>query len=308
VLVGGRLGILTEEWDAGGGIETTAFPAPLPFNLTAAKVHGGWEAEMVLDPNERPFLYDHAMGGTPLLPGVMGTELFAELAYLMAPDYPVAAVFNEQFLAPFKFYRMEPQTLYLNATAAPVGDDIVVEASLRSCRELKVGRQEKLHFTAAVRLSRIAPEVEPVAFTPPERMEIHADAIYDIYFHGPAYRVLESARVEGNRAIGLLAEHLPPNISPAGAAELLAPRLVELCFQTAGVWQIQAHNTLALPLAIGSVTVYRQEHEADGRLYAIVETDSDGDEFNAEVVDESGKVYVSLTGYRTVALPGKVSF
>jgi hypothetical protein len=113
--------------------------------------------------------------------------------------------------------------------------------------------------------------------------------------------------VEANRAIGLLAENLPANIHPGDTAELIAPRLIELCFQTAGVWQIRVQSTMALPLAIGSVTAYKQEHEADGRLYAIVEAVNGGDEFNAQVVDESGQVYVTLTGYRTVALPGKVS-
>jgi NAD(P)-dependent dehydrogenase (short-subunit alcohol dehydrogenase family) len=307
VLVGGRLGILTDEWETNGGVEPAALTTTLGLHLTAAKVYGGWEAETTPDPKAQPFLYDHAMEGTPLLPGVMGTELFAELAQQMAPDYHVAAVFNEQFHAPFKFYRMEPQTLYLSGTAAPDGQDIIVDAQLHSRRELKTGWQEKLHFNASVRLSKDAPTVEPVAFKPPEQLDIDADAIYKVYFHGPAYRVLESATVEGNRAIGLLAANLPPNVEPAKAAERIAPRLIELCFQTAGVWQIRTQNTMALPLAIGSVTAYRQEREADDRLYAIVEAIDNSDEFNAQVVDESGRVYVTLAGYRTVALPGKVS-
>jgi hypothetical protein len=73
------------------------------------------------------------------------------------------------------------------------------------------------------------------------------------------------------------------------------------------MWQIRAQNTMALPLSIGSVTAYRQENEAEGRLYAIVEAIDNGDEFDAQVVDESGRVYVTLTGYRTVALRGVVS-
>jgi hypothetical protein len=88
---------------------------------------------------------------------------------------------------------------------------------------------------------------------------------------------------------------------------LIAPRLIELCFQTAGVWQIRQQQTMALPLAIGSVTTYRQEYETTGRVYAIVEAVNGGEEFNAQVVDDSGNVYVTLTGYRTVTLPGVVS-
>ncbi|MBX3055210.1 MAG: SDR family NAD(P)-dependent oxidoreductase [Anaerolineae bacterium] len=313
VLVGGKLGLLVDEWDESGGILTRRRGGAEEFllvgGLAAAKVYGGWEVETVLDPKEQPFLYDHAMEGTPLLPGVMGTEAFAELAQTIAPDYHVTAVFNEQFHAPFKFYRMEPQTLYLRGTAVPDGDDLLVYAALHSRRELKGGLQEKLHFTATVCMSRKPAEVASVDFTPPATLDIGKEAIYDIYFHGPAYQVLEAVQVEGSRAIGLLAENLPPNMNPADALELLAPRLIELCFQTAGVWQIRQRQTMALPLAIGAVSVYRQEREVvDGRrLYAIVEAVNGGEEFNAQVVDTEGAVYLTLTGYKTVSLPGQVT-
>lgn len=313
VLVGGRLGMLVDEWDETGGIDlpqghrgTEDFV--LVGRVKAAQVYGGWEVETVLDPQVQPFLYDHAMDGTPLLPGVMGTEAFAELAKSIAPDYDVTAVTNEQFHAPFKFYRMEPQTLYLSGTAVPDGDDLLVHTALYSRRELKGGLQEKLHFTATVRMSKEAPTAIPVPFTPPEKMDVDANAIYGIYFHGPAYQVLEAVQVEGSRAIGLLAENLPPNMNPTDAPELMAPRLIELCFQTAGVWQIQQQQTMALPLAIGAVTTYRQEREADGRrLYAIVEAVDGGATFNAQVADTEGAVYLTLTGYKTVALPGQVT-
>jgi hypothetical protein len=138
-------------------------------------------------------------------------------------------------------------------------------------------------------------------------MSIVADDIYKIYFHGPAYQVLERAQVDGSMAIGLLAENLPANCNPAAAPELIAPRLVEFCFQTAGVWEIHTRQQMALPLAIGSVTAYRQEADAKGRLYAIVEAIDDGAAFQAQVVDKSGNVFVELNGYRTVQLPGEVS-
>jgi hypothetical protein len=35
---------------------------------------------------------------------------------------------------------------------------------------------------------------------------------------------------------------------------------------------------------------------------------SDREAFDAQVIDEAGSVYVDVKSYRTVALPGKVSF
>ncbi|MCA9981983.1 MAG: polyketide synthase dehydratase domain-containing protein, partial [Anaerolineales bacterium] len=87
----------------------------------------------------------------------------------------------------------------------------------------------------------------------------------------------------------------------------LAPRLIELCFQTAGIWQMETDKVLALPAALGSVTTYEQPAEGTA-LYAQVTANREGDalSFDAQVVDEAGKVYVVLTGYRTIALPGEV--
>jgi Mn-containing catalase len=87
----------------------------------------------------------------------------------------------------------------------------------------------------------------------------------------------------------------------------MAPRLIEACFQTAGVWKIATQQQMALPHSIGSVTTYRQMEDAHSRLYAIVTT-ADGESFDAQVIDEAGNVYVDLRDYRTVALPGEVNF
>ena len=136
--------------------------------------------------------------------------------------------------------------------------------------------------------------------------------IYRIYFHGPAYQVLDHALLDGERVIGVMAENLLPNAAPvegAGAApELMAPRLIELCFQTAGVYEMATAGVMALPLAIGSVTTYRQPEQAGGsRLYALVTPVEGGAAFDAQVVDDAGNLYVDLHGYRTVQLPGSVN-
>ncbi len=313
VLVGGALGILVDEWDESGGLDLGqrfkgVEDSLLLGEVVATNVYQGWQVVTMLDPQVQPFLYDHAMEGTPLLPGVMGTEAFAELAQMIVPEMTVMSVFDEEFHAPFKFYHLEPQTLYLRGTAVPVGDEVLVYTQLYSRRELRTGVQEKLHFSATVCLSQNKPTVEPVAFQPPSQLSIGPEAIYSVYFHGPAYKVLAGVHVSGNQAIGLWADELLPNMDPPGMTELLAPRLVELCLQTAGVWQIDKQHRLALPLAVGSVTAYRQEKEVNGRLYALVEAVDDGAEFKAQVVNEVGQVYVRLDGYRTVTLPGEVSF
>ncbi len=152
--------------------------------VKAAKLYGGLEIETTLDPNVQPFLFDHQMEGLPLLPGVMGTEAFAQVASLVAPGYTVAAIEHEQFESPFKFYRMQPRTLYLSAVVTPDGDDLIAHTTLRSITPAPkpdLPPQEKVHFTAQVRLSHPT-RVEPraIEFTPPLPMISPSAAIKSI--------------------------------------------------------------------------------------------------------------------------------
>jgi len=336
IVVGQRLGILTQEWDESGGLDTQRVSQWLETqrpkfaqigNVIAAKLYGGIEVETKIDPHAEPYLFDHQIDNVPLLPGVMGTETFAELAQLLAPDMRVAQVMNEKFERPFKFHRMQPQTLYLSAWAEPTGDgELVAHATLKSITQMpraEMPAQEKIHFTADVLLTReqsLAPEQfltpdQTLTPSPSPKMGegsggewITSEQIYKVYFHGPAYQVLERAQVQGDSAIGEMKMNLSADTSHGEGEWLIAPRLVEFCFQTAGLWEIKTRGAMALPLALGSVSAYRQLRDADGKkLFAVVNALEDGQAFDATVVDDAGAVYVKLCGYRTVQLPGNVS-
>jgi hypothetical protein len=280
--------------------------------LKAVRLGGEFEVETELDPKVQPFLYDHAMEGIPLLPGVMGTEIFAELAAAAAPGYRVAAVENERFERAFKFFNLESQRLYLTMKIHPAGrGELLAESAIRSRRAL-VGKggeiQEKIHFSANVRLSQAQPAQPRISppVIPDHWQEVTASEIYRLFFHGPAFQVLESVYLNGDQAVGLFAPDLPALTQPAGAATLMAPRLVELCLQTAGIWELTTKARMALPEAISSVAVWGEPVKAGemkGRLFALVKTTGDGGQFDAQVVDEQGLVYVDLKGYKTVSLP-----
>jgi acyl carrier protein/NAD(P)-dependent dehydrogenase (short-subunit alcohol dehydrogenase family) len=320
-VVGKRLGILVEEFDETGGLDTAkveawlkerAHPLLMLGSVKAAYLYGGLKVETTLDPQVQPFLFDHQLEGLPLLPGVMGTEAFAELATLLAPGYRIASI-SEEFSSPFKFYRNQPRTLYLSAIIKPGADgDLLAQTRLQSVTQppkAELPPTIATHFVGNLRLTRNQLEQPVIDFTPPtaEDMPIERDRIYQIYFHGPAYQVLDRAQVLNGVAIGRMADQLPPNSVPAEAEGLVAPRLIEFCFQTAGIWEIATNGVMALPQAIESVTIYRQPEEANGqRLYALVEAVEAGKAFNARVVDEAGRVYLEMRGYHTVQLPGSV--
>jgi hypothetical protein len=239
----------------------------------------------------------------------MGIEAFAEAARLLLPDWHVSEVSDVEFLAPFKFYRNEPRSVRVEARLSPSADGLVADCRLMGSRVLH-GRsepQQTTHFTGRVSLRREATKAEP-AEPPaaPGGPTADADAIYRVYFHGPAYRVLETAWRDNGLLVGRLPVELPANHAPADLAEAAAPRLVELCLQTAGVLEIGASGQMGLPRHIDRLRVLRPQRDADGRLFALVRGQPGAPGvYDATVVDESGSVMVELQGYRTETL-GKV--
>ncbi len=315
VIVAGTLGMMAAEYDEGGGIDPDALvdgaTGPMIGDVTMS-VHDGVVVHTALDPTVQPFLNDHRIDGTPVLPGVMGMEAFAEAARLVAPDHRVVAVEDVTFAAPLKFYRDEPRTLIVQAVVRPDGDDpdggLVAECRLSAERRLPGSDQPQrtVHFTGRVRLASSAP-VGETAPRPgePSGPTIDAARVYSFYFHGPAYQVVSSAWRAGDTSVAALADSLPDNHVPSGLSVLTAPRLVELCFQSAGLWQAGREDQLALPMRVGRASVLADPASATGGLHAVAHEVVPG-VFDCVVVDADGTVVVRLDGYETIALPAPI--
>ena len=312
IVIGQRLGILLNEWDATGGLDRQRLPKPGPMigDVTGASLYDGVTIETTLDPEAQPFLHDHKIDGTPVMPGVMGIEAFAEAAALMLPGWHVEAVEDVDFQAPLKFYRNEARTVTIQAVFHQEGDAVVADCRLIGRRSVPNQTEPQLttHFTARVWLTNRAPEPSVTRRPGPiSGAVVESRDIYRIYFHGPAYQVLEQAWRDGDRMIGKLAGGLPGNHYPPEQPTLIAPRLIELCFQTVGLWEITTQDRYGLPLHVQRVSFDGAADFAEQELYAVVTPDSDGGTFDAEVVDEKGNRYLSLSGYRTVPLSWGVS-
>jgi acyl transferase domain-containing protein/NAD(P)-dependent dehydrogenase (short-subunit alcohol dehydrogenase family) len=318
VVVGNRLGILLQEFDETGGLDLQALehsraqlpaPGPMVGTITGMYIYRGLTMDTILDPTAQPFLNDHRIDGTPVLPGVMGIEAFAEAALCIHSGWHIDTIEEINFLAPFKFYKNEPRAVSIEAIFRPIADGLVSDCRLVGKRTLPghPEPQEILHFTARVRLAKQLPEAVSV---PKPRLSadaiVEAAQIYRIYFHGPAYQVLERAWWDGKRVIGEMSAHLPVNHQPPEQPTLMAPRLIELCFQTAGIWEMGTTSRLGLPMQVRQVSWSREPEKADGLLYALVTPNPEQGTFDAEVVDERGNVYVRVDGYRTAALSAAI--
>ena len=332
IVIAGRLGVMEKEWDSTGGLDTSAaeilqrsftsktfasetsvsqpmLSGPMIGKVASLGMQSGITIETTLDPAIQPFLHDHQIDGIPVLPGVMGIEAFAEAALCLLPAWHIAAIEEVNFLAPFKFYRNEPRMVTVETIVHPQGETLLAVCRLTGCRSLPNQSEPQVttHFTAQVRLTKQVPAAVTVAA--PRLGEGHivdSSAIYCLYFHGPAYQVVERAWWDGERMVGLMARGLPPNNLPSEPPTIMGPRLIELCFQTAGLWEMGNQGRMGLPLHIDRISSLLPLPETeDTRLYAVVTSDGRGG-FDAEIVDAKGSRYLQISGYRTVAVPSAV--
>jgi NADP-dependent 3-hydroxy acid dehydrogenase YdfG len=301
VVVAGALGALAAEPHDTGGIDPSSLTAegPMVGEVVRASVHDGLVLQTTLDPATRPFLDHHRIDGTPVLPGVMGMETFAEAARLLVPDLHIAAIENVDFRAPLKFYRNEPRTVTVTALLHPDGDDLVAECRLSAERTLPGAGQPQrtVHFTGSVRLTANPPALaDGEADSGGEVPALTPEQVYRLYFHGPAYQVVGSAWKRDGGAAARFAADLP---AQTDEPVLIGPRLVELCFQTVGLFEAGIDGVLALPLHVDAVHLNGEPTERAG-LVATARPDGHGG-FICMVRDE-GRLVLRVDGYRTVPL------
>jgi hypothetical protein len=281
--------------------------------VVAASVHDGLVVRTLLDPTQQPFLDDHRIDGIPVLPGVMGIEAFVEVATLLAPELQVAGVENVSFAAPLKFFRDDPRTLTITAAIRPDGEDLVADCRLSAERLLPGSDQPQLtvHFTGSVRLTGRPRTEQRLEVPQQEGSAIGSDLVYRFYFHGPAYQVVGSAWRSNGSAVARFADDLPGDHQPASRPTVIGPRLVELCFQTAGLWEAGTSGRLALPLHVDRLQLLADPTSVRAPLYAVARPSDgrpDGEEaFDCVVVEADGRVLLRLDGYRTVPLPAPLA-
>jgi hypothetical protein len=305
VVIGGRLGVLLNEWDATGGLDAAAAEAggrgPMIGKAAAMGLYQGLTIETTLDPKVQPFLYDHKIDGTAVLPGAMGIEAFGEAARWALPGWSIDAIEDVNFLAPFKFYRDEPRVVSIEAVLSPQGEGVVAECRLIGRRTLPGQKEPQVttHFTARVRLTRQAAGAAEAPIVSKAEPTIESAEVYRLYFHGPAYRVIDHVWWEGDRVIARMSGSLPDNHHPREQPLAMAPRLIELCFQTAGIWEMGSLGRMGLPMHVDRVTTWRAPERAEGALFAVVGARSDQETFDADVVDAAGNLCLHVSGYRT---------
>ncbi len=315
IVIGGSLGMMMQPptTDKEGGVDVKAVAARIAASkhvmvsrVLGTDLYAGLTVETLLDPAKEPFLFDHQIEGTPVLPGVMGIEGFAEVAQLLLPGYRVDGLSDIHFEAPMKYYRNQPRPgLFRAQLMREDADTVRVELTFSSSRALATGEvQETRHYRGSVLMSRKPERNVKNKNQMKAKAKLPNADIYKVFFHGPAYQVLDQVEVTDKGVRSRFKANLPKAFGTESVTTLLAPRIIELCLQTAGIYELGKTGRMALPSAIEKVVAHAAPSEIAG-LWAEVLPRAEGDNliFDALVRDDEGRVFLDIKGYRTSALP-----
>ncbi|MBA4383704.1 MAG: beta-ketoacyl synthase, partial [Anaerolinea sp.] len=278
-------------------------------HLTAYTPENGITLEVTLDPQEITYLRDHSINGVPVLPGVVGIEGFTRAAKHISSalaaaksGFVVERLEQIEFLAPFKFYGNKSRAMAWKAGATRIKEGLRVDVTLESDTERINGKVDHVeHFKGQVYLT-LKDIVSPNNAVPPKwskNKEVSSNEIYQLYFHGPSFQVLEAAQRSGSSVLGRFNNNLI-NINADEPGLFTTPLLIELCFQTAGLWEAGSTGNLGLPHSIGKLRVYRNVTNGDTIFAEVKPKEIDGQlYFDARVVDSKGIIYLDLMDYRT---------
>jgi malonyl CoA-acyl carrier protein transacylase len=310
VVAAQSLGVMLNEFSEDGGYDSDSFAdiaekLLMVDKITDAGIYKGYTTEVTLDPKEQPFLFDHQIGGKAVLPGVMGIEAMSQAASVLAPDYKVSTIANVSFKAPFKFYKDEPRKVYVIVKHERRDHMILAHCTLLGKRKLHGQDVEKVseHFTAEVWLKpefdvSPAPLKSKINRTKNNPLLVKKD-IYKVYFHGPAYQVIEKSWKKKDDLIASFASKISGNHIPENLAMKAMPRLIEFCFQTAGIIELGSAGKMGLPSGISRVNIF-DDIEEGSELKAVVSNENG--QSDALIIDKKGNVLIEVSGYTTAEL------
>jgi hypothetical protein len=245
-----------------------------------------------LDTRVHRFLRDHLVDARPLLSTVMGVETIASAVQLVNPGASIQSVSDIVVGPP-----------YLLGSDGRGHVDVEIEGG-GNLRCVLSSAPDVVHFTATVALG--TPLAAPAPRLAPRRSAtdptIDSEAVYELFFHGPSFRVVDTAHFTDGTMVGHLAPDLPPIVGIDVRSDT-APLLTELCMQTSGLWELAVLGRMMIPDGIDRVIrCTATDSRDDVPLSAIVRpraTEGGRYVFDAVVVDGSGAAHLQVVGYRT---------
>ena len=281
--------------------KATHFLGEVQSLVSGAEIHLEKEFNLTSD----PYLADHAIEGTPYVPGVMGLETFFETSTALT-GHVTKALQDVHFYLPIKLLRNRPQAVRVIGKAQ--GNDVAmeIESDFINSKGVKMGNTRR-HFTARTlaEFTSTWDQVKAQAMTGLESpLQVTAAEIYQKYFHGPSFQVLGGiVRVNAQESLAIYNTTPRPQWTDGPRTLLANPMLIEAAFQCCGFQDMAVAHKMTLPDGIAQVAVLNNQlPPARLYLYGVNKgTTADGKTLHdAYVFDAQGNVWVEIHGYQAI--------
>jgi len=273
-------------------------------------------AEARFDPTQDRFLIEHRHQGVPILPAVIGIELFAEAASILFPGRTVVGLRNFDVINGFRFFSDRPQGARIRATLADDGIQCVLNADFHN-REGRLTDPDRVYLKGVVELAD-----KPTAIVlphPGEPGNWNAMKYLDpqqaiqggrIYLGAPLQCLRDVAFERGGCWGRIVA---PPFAELAGLRRgggwVVPSAALDGCFQTAGAFMYKAYGTLQLPLAAERLRFGRLPRDGETCIGRVTMRDRQAThtDFDFALFGEDGTVILSAKGYRCIVVTRKAN-
>ncbi|NLI09534.1 MAG: SDR family NAD(P)-dependent oxidoreductase, partial [Elusimicrobia bacterium] len=252
-----------------------------------------------------PYMEDHAINGTPVFPGVMGIESFAQAinAYLSVKPLNLK---NISFQLPIKLLKNNPADIRIKGE----GKDNIqmkIESDFINSKGIKMG-ETRIHFKAEYDSSVSPTQSAPEHIKIKNKYKTEKETIYKTYFHGPSFQVLDGIiSASDKEVLGVFKKPNTPLLKDKEMNYIFHPMIIEAVFQTCGWRDLYLENKMTLPDKIAQVSILDNNPDPE-KLYTLAVykgTDDYGKSiYDGWAFDENGKVFVFLKDY--VMIPVKI--
>ncbi len=274
-------------------------------------------AKVALDP-AHPLLAHHRIERACVLPGVGGLEIITAAASEIDQDTQPYVVESLEFARPIKLFKNEKLEIEVELTRVDADrEDQVFQAQISSWMTDKHGNrvgERRTHHRACLRKgtpSSQRMDAASMAF-PRNGILIHSSELYEVFFHGPAFRFLDHVLLDETSSAVTFGFN---NTSQqASMFQTLGPAALESCFQACAAYAIETQGVMALPVGVERLEVFSPHGSPrTGRLIfkGVAEDPATGRRrflFDAAVVDEQHQLILEAAGISMIEIPGEARF
>ncbi|MGB7440475.1 MAG: SDR family NAD(P)-dependent oxidoreductase [Coleofasciculaceae cyanobacterium] len=261
---------------------------------------------------ENPFLYDHVIAGSPVLPFTCAISWMASSTSLLYPGYQCFSCQETKVLKGIVFDNQLAEKYTLDIKELSKNSE-VIELETKIWSKNSDGKT-RYHFSANIQLLKEIPEApiyEGLDLTPDRKISGSRESFYQngtaSLFHGPAFQGVD--RIVNLSPQKITVQCLVKSLGERQQGQFpiynICPYIADVQTHSVWLWLQHMHQSGCLPAKLGKFEQFAPVPH-DAIFYTSMELNSKTEtSLNVNIAshDEQGKIYCRITGAQATIFP-----